>query len=80
MRLYVFNSCLKVIKTCIPIRQDKHNICIPGKEKVSLSIEHLFSNVVIWNKIIENININVLLVRFKHSLKDFLVFNCITFR
>ena len=40
----------------------------------------VFQSVVIWNKIIENINIKVSLVRFKHSLKDVLVFNDITFR
>ena len=33
----------------------------------------VFQSVVIWNTIFENINIS--LVRFKHSLNDFLVFN-----
>ena len=40
----------------------------------------VFQSVVIWNKFFENINIKVSLVRFKHSLIDFLVFNYITFR
>ena len=48
---------------------------------MSLSIEHLFFKVLAYGtKLFENINIKVSLVRFKHSVKDFLVFYLITFR
>ena len=60
MPLYVFNSCLKVIKKCIPITRDKHTICIPSKEKSEFVYRtFVFQSVVIWNKIIENNYIKV---------------------
>ena len=70
MRLYVFNSSSKNNKDVHThfTRQARH------------LHSFVFQSVVIWNKIIENINVNVSLVRFKYSLKDFLVFNDITFR
>ena len=40
----------------------------------------VFQSVFIWNKIIQNININVPYARFKHLLKDFLLYSNISFR
>ena len=40
----------------------------------------VFQSVVIWNKIIQNINIHVSYPRFKHLLKDFLLSDDVTFR
>ena len=77
MRLHVFNSYLNVIKTDIPISQDKHNIF---RKRQFVYRTFVFQSVVIWNKIIKKFNVNVSLVRFKYSLKYFLVFNDITFR
>ena len=39
-----------------------------------------FQRVVIWNKLLQIINIHVSCTRFKHLLKDFLLSNVITFR
>ena len=39
-----------------------------------------FQSVFIWNKIIQNIDINVHITRFKHLLKEFLLSNDISFR
>ena len=60
-------------------RQAQHLHSMKGKSEF-VNRTFAFQSVVIWNKLIENININVSLVRFKHSLKGFLVFNDITFR
>ena len=60
-------------------RQAQHLHSMKGKSEFVYRT-FVFQSVVIWNKIIENINIKVSLVRFKHSLKDFLIFNNITFR
>ena len=40
----------------------------------------VFQSVLIWNKLIQNIDIHVSYLRFKHLLKDFLLSNSITFR
>ena len=40
----------------------------------------VFQSVLIWNKLIQNIDIHVSYPRFKHLLKDFLLSNSITFR
>ena len=40
----------------------------------------VFQSVVIWNKIIQNINIHVSYPRFKHLLKNFLLSDDVTFR
>ena len=40
----------------------------------------VFQSVLIWNKLIQNIDIRVSYPRFKHLLKDFLLSNNITFR
>ena len=39
-----------------------------------------FQSVLIWNKLLQNINIHVSYTRFKHILKDFLLSNVIAFR
>ena len=39
-----------------------------------------FQIVLIWNKLLQNINIHVSYTRFKHLLKDFLLSNVIAFR
>ena len=39
----------------------------------------VIQSVVIWNKIIDNINVNISLFRVKYVLKDFLVLNDISF-
>ena len=60
-------------------RQAQHLHSMKGKSEFVYRT-FVFQSVVIWNQIIENINIKVSLVCFKHSLKDFLVFSYITFR
>ena len=40
----------------------------------------VFQSVLIWNKLLQNINIHVSYTRFKHQLKDFLLSNVIAFR
>ena len=40
----------------------------------------VFQSVLIWNKLIQNIDIHVSYPRFKHLLKDVLLSNSITFR
>ena len=60
-------------------RQAHHLHFMKGKSEFVYST-FVFQSVVVWNNIIENINIKLSLVRFKHSLKGFLVFNYITFR
>ena len=40
----------------------------------------VLKSVVLWNKIIENMNVTISLFRFKYVLKDFLVLNDISFR
>ena len=39
-----------------------------------------FQSVLIWNKLLQNINIHVSYTRFKHLLKDLLFSNVIGFR
>ena len=43
-------------------------------------ITFAFQSVLIWNKLLQNINIHVSYTRFKHILKKFLLSNVIAFR
>ena len=43
-------------------------------------ISFAFQSVLIWNKLLQNINIHVSYTRLKHLLKDFLLSNVIAFR
>ena len=79
MHLHVFNiKSNKDVHTYFT-RQAQHLHSMKGKSWFVYRT-FVFQIVVTWNNIIENMNVNVSLVRFKYSLTDFLVFNDITFR